>query len=114
MKKALFINENKDVEVVTYSKISEYLEDYSKGQICDSLKVYYTSETMDSLVINDESYGLPLMVIPNVKMNNYDLEALCQLFDTSNDQIEISDDDFWAEDDDYEDEQDSKDEEDEW
>ena len=116
MKKALLIQDNFDIEVVSYSKIGDYLNDYSKGQLCENLRAYYTNDAENYVVINDESYGLPLLVIPNVKMNNYDLESLASLFaNIENEAIDIDDDDFWSEDDDYEDEeQETKDEDDNW
>ena len=48
MKKALFINETYDVEDISYGKISEYLSNYTKGQICESLIV------LD--LVNNESF----------------------------------------------------------
>lgn len=106
MKKALFIDEGKIAEIVTYSKVSEYVSG-SKSMLCDTLSIYATDDSEEEVIINDCSYGLPILIVPKAKMNNYDLEALLSIFENLENETEITidDDDFFVEEDDEEEEE---------
>lgn len=110
MKKALYIDESKVAEIVTYSKISEYVAG-SKSMLCDSLSIYATDDAEETVIINDCTYGLPILIVPKAKMNNYDLEALLSIFENIENESEITvdDDDFFVEEDDEEEEEDNSD-----
>jgi hypothetical protein len=113
MKKAIFIDESKSAEIVTYSKISEYVSG-SKSLLCDNLSIYSTDDSEETVTINDCVYGLPALIIPKAKMNNYDLEALLSIFENleNDNEITINDDDFFVEEDEDDEEESSEYEED--
>lgn len=110
MKKGIYIDESRNVEIVKFTKISEYVSG-EKTNLTDILTIHSSSEYEDSILINDDEFGLPALVVPKAKMNEYDMEELLSLFENADfdEGLEISDEDFFSEDDDDEEEEEEED-----
>lgn len=110
MKKGIYIDESRNVEIVKFTKISEYVSG-EKTKLTDILTIHASSEAEDFVTINDDEYGLPALVVPKAKMNEYDMEELLSLFENADfdEGLEISDEDFFSEDDEDEDEDENED-----
>jgi hypothetical protein len=106
MKKGIYIDEYKSVEIVKFTKISEYVSG-EKANLTDLLKIHSTTDAENTIIINDEEYGLPALIVPKSKMNDYDMESLLTLFEGAelDEGIEIADDYFFSEDEDEEEEE---------
>lgn len=97
MKKGLFLDEDFSAEIVTYSKIAEYVDDSTRKKICDVLTIYHTEDSDTIVTINNKEYGLPAMIVPSNKMNGYDLEVLLNMFEEIEDNEIFIDEDYFYE-----------------
>ena len=113
MKKGIYIDENKDVEIGRFDKPTEYVCG-TKNKLTDLLSIYSEDEG-SKIEINNELFSLPVLIVPKSKMNDYDIESLLAIFEDAdlNDSIEISDDDFFI-DDEEESDEDSEDNNSDW
>ena len=73
IKKGIYIDENKDVEIVSFDKPTEYVCG-TKNKLTDLLSIYSEDEG-SKIEINNELFSLPVLIVPKSKMTDYDIES---------------------------------------